>query len=301
LIDYLESYAKKFDLDIRFNQQVTAARRNGNNDWEIQTQNTRYQASNLVVAAGNAREQFVPKWKGQDAFKGKVLHSSEYKNGKQFKGQKVLVVGFGNSGGEIAIDLWEHGAKPSIAVRNAVNVIPRELVGIPILSIGIFQNILPAWMADAMNAPILRMAIGDITKYGLRKLPYGPATQIKKDKHIPLIDVGTIKLIKQGHITVYSGVEKFTENGVKFTDGKEAQFDAVVLATGYRPRVDAFLNETNVYDENGAPVSSGRKISIPGLYFCGYYVSPTGMLREIAMEAKKISAEIAKKSVRAEI
>ena len=204
-------------------------------------------------------------------------------------------MGFGNSGGEIAIDLWEHGAKPGIAVRNAVNVIPRELFGIPILSIGIVQNIMPAWMADAMNAPILRAVIGDITKYGLRKLQYGPATQIQNDKHIPLIDVGTINLIKQGHIAVFSGVEEFTENSVKFTDGKEAQFDAVILATGYRPRVNAFLNETKVCDENGAPVSSGREASVPGLYFCGYYVSPTGMLREIAIEAKQISAAIAKK------
>jgi cation diffusion facilitator CzcD-associated flavoprotein CzcO len=300
LIDYLELYAKKFDLDIRFNQQVTAARRE-NNQWLVQTQDERYSASNLVVAAGNAREPFIPEWKGRDLFKGKVLHSSEYKNGEQFKGQNVLVVGFGNSGGEIAIDLWEHGAKPGIAVRSAVNVIPRELAGIPILSIGIVQNIMPAWMADAMNAPILRMAIGDITKYGLRKLPYGPATQIKNDKHIPLIDVGTIKLIKQGHITVHSGVEEFTESGVKFTDGKEAQFDAVVLATGYRPRVNTFLHETKVYDENGTPLSSGHEASNAGLYFCGYYVSPTGMLREIAMEAKQISAEIARKSVRKEI
>ena len=294
LVGYLESYAKKFDLDVRFNQQVTSAQRKENH-WEVKTQDAHYLASNLVIAAGNAREPFVPEWKGKKLFKGKIIHSSEYKNGEPLKGQNVLVVGFGNSGGEIAIDLFEHGAKPSIAVRNAVNVIPRELAGIPILSIGIVQSIMPAWMADAMNAPILRAVIGDITKYGLRKLPYGPATQIQNDKHIPLIDVGTIKLIKQGDITVCPGVEAFTENGVKFTDGKESQFDAVILATGYRPQVNAFLKATNVYDENGAPVSSGDETSVAGLYFCGYYVSPTGMLREIAMEAKQISATIKKK------
>ncbi|MBC7878643.1 MAG: NAD(P)-binding domain-containing protein [Anaerolineales bacterium] len=296
LIDYLDSYAKKFDLDIQFNQQVKSARRDNNNQWEVQTQDVQYLASNLVIAAGNAREKFIPKWKGQDSFAGKIIHSSEYKNGEEFKGQNVLVVGFGNSGGEIAIDLFEHGAKPSISVRSAVNVIPRELFGIPILSIGIVQNVMPAWMADAMNKPILRAVIGDITKYGLRKLPYGPATQIQNDKHIPLIDVGTIKLIKQGHITVHSGVEEFRENRVKFTDGKEANFDSVILATGYRPRVNEFLNEANVQDENGTPESSGCEASVSGLYFCGYYVSPTGMLREIAIEAKQIAAAIVKKS-----
>lgn len=294
LVAYLEAYAKKFELDIRFNQEVKSAGQD-NHHWHVETQDNQYFATNLVVAAGYARKPFMPDWKGKNSFKGKIIHSSEYKNGSEFKGKNVLVVGFGNSGGEIAIDLHEHGAKSNIAVRNPVNVIPRELAGIPILSIGIVQNIMPAWMADAMNAPILKMVIGDITKLGLRKLPYGPATQIKNDKHIPLIDIGTIKLIKQGHISVYSGVEEFSENRIKFTDGKEAQFDAVILATGYRPQVNNFLKEENVYDENGAPLSTGRESTISGLYFCGYYISPTGMLREIAMEAKQISAAISTK------
>jgi NAD(P)H-nitrite reductase large subunit len=138
--------------------------------------------------------------------------------------------------------------------------------------------------------------VGDITKYGLRKLPYGPATQIQKDKRIPLIDVGTMRLIRAGHIKVYSGVEKFSENRISFMDGKEADFDAVVLATGYRPQVSEFLQEaTSVLNDEGTPTSTGKESGIPGLYFCGYYVSPTGMLREIAIEARQISAAIARK------
>jgi cation diffusion facilitator CzcD-associated flavoprotein CzcO len=295
VVAYLEGYAKRFDLDIRFNQQVLSARRE-NGQWQVQTQDTLHSSPNLVVASGYARRPLSPAFPGMDSFIGKIIHSSAYKNGAEFKGKNVLVVGFGNSGGEIAVDLYEHGAKPSLAVRNAVNVIPRELAGIPILSIGIAQNKMPAWLADAINAPILRAVVGDITKYGLRKLPYGPATQIQKDKHIPLIDVGTMKLIRDGHITIYSGVEKFSENRISFNDGKEAGFDAVVLATGYRPQVSDFLQETtSVLDEEGTPISTGKESTIPGLYFCGYYVSPTGMLREIATEARQISAAITKK------
>jgi indole-3-pyruvate monooxygenase len=138
--------------------------------------------------------------------------------------------------------------------------------------------------------------VGDITKYGLRKLPYGPATQIRKDKRIPLIDVGTMRLIREGHIAIYSGVEKFSENRIRFNDGKEAEFDVVVLATGYRPQVSDFLQDsTSVLDKEGTPTSTGKESSLPGLYFCGYYVSPTGMLREIALEARQISQAIAQK------
>jgi cation diffusion facilitator CzcD-associated flavoprotein CzcO len=297
LVKYLENYARQFELDIRFNQRVISARRE-NDQWKVQTQDTLHSSPNLVVAAGYARQPLVPAWKGMKTFNGKIMHSSEYKNGSEFKGKYVLVVGFGNSGGEIAVDLYEHGARPSLAVRSAVNVIPRELAGIPILSIGIVQNKTPAWLADAVNAPILRAVIGDITKYGLRKLPYGPATQIRKDKRIPLIDVGTMQLIRAGHITVYTGVEEFSENRIRFKDGKEAVFDAVILATGYRPRVGDFLQESpSVFDEEGTPISTGKESSVPGLYFCGYYVSPTGMLREIAMEAGQISKMIVQKHI----
>jgi cation diffusion facilitator CzcD-associated flavoprotein CzcO len=224
-----------------------------------------------------------------------MLHSSQYRSGEPFRNQKVLVVGFGNSGGEIGIDLWEHGAQPSLAVRGPVNVIPRELFGIPILAIGIAQRKLPPWIADALNAPILGVAVGDLTRYGLRKLPHGPISQIRHDARIPLIDVGTIKLIKQGQISVCPGIERFTEEGVVFTDGSAHKFDAVILATGYRPQVGAFLEGASAYDERGTPLYSGAAASMPGLYFCGYYVSPTGMLREIALEARQISAAIAQK------
>ncbi len=228
------------------------------------------------------------------------MHSSQYRNGEPFRNQKVLVVGFGNSGGEIAIDLWEHGAQPSLAVRSPVNVIPRELLGIPILAIGIAQRKLPPRWADALNAPILRTAMGDLTRYGLRKLPHGPVTQIQSDGRIPLIDVGTIKLIKRGQVAVQAGIERFTEDSVLFTDGKQGKFDAVILATGYRPQVNTFLEgASKAYDENGTPFSSGQEMPTPGLYFCGYYVSPTGMLREIALEARRISASIARKYVKA--
>ena len=299
VIDYLETYARHFQLEPRFGQQVVAARP-ANGVWQVQTQDARYQALNLVIATGYNREPYLPSWPGQTSFRGTRLHSSQYRTGQPFKHHTVLVIGFGNSGGEIAMDLWEHGAQPSLAVRSPVNVIPRELFGIPILAIGIVQSKLPPRLTDALNAPILRAVVGDLTRYGLRQLPHGPVTQIQRDARIPLIDVGTIQLIKRGQITVCPGIERFTEEGVIFTDGNHRKFDAVILATGYRPRVNAFLEGASAaHDENGTPSSSGREAPIPGLYFCGYYVSPTGMLREIALEAQRISAAIAHKRVTA--
>ena len=295
VIDYLEAYARAFELDVRLGQTVAAARK-VDGAWEIRTQDTLYRAANLVIATGYNREPYRPEWPGQARFAGRLMHSSEYRSGQAFKDQDVLVVGFGNSGGEIAIDLWEHGGRVTLAVRSPVNVIPRELFGIPILSIAILQSKLPPMLADAMNGPLLRAVVGDLTRLGLRRSPEGPMAQVRRTGHIPLIDVGTIGLIKRGRVAVRPGIERFTADGVAFTDGTRRPFDAVILATGYRPRVDAFLEGPSAaYDADGAPTSSGGEAPVPGLYFCGYRVAPTGMLREIGFEARRIGAAIARR------
>ena len=91
-----------------------------------------YQGRHIIIATGYNRAPNVPRWPGQETFTGPVIHSSEYKNAETFRGQRVLVVGFGNSGAEIALDLAEHSARCTIAVRGKVNVVPREVLGIPI-------------------------------------------------------------------------------------------------------------------------------------------------------------------------
>ena len=292
VVGYLEGYAARVRLDIRFWQQVVGARREAGT-WRVTTEEGTFTSSYLVVAAGNARTPHLPSWPGMADFGGTLLHSSAYRNSHELAGDRALVVGFGNSGGEIAIDLSEGGFRTSISVRSPVNVIPREVLGLPILSIGIAQDRLPPSLADALNAPVLAAAVGDITSYGLRKLPYGPATQIRRDGSIPLIDIGTMSLIRSGAITVRPGIESFTTDGVRFDDGTHGLFDTVVLATGYRPHVHDFLDAPAAHDGDGNPRTSGHEAGVPGLYFCGYYVSPTGMLREIGLEARRIAASIA--------
>jgi cation diffusion facilitator CzcD-associated flavoprotein CzcO len=294
VIDYLDCYAGALRAGIRFGHQVTSARPDGGG-WAVGTQDTVCHADHLVVATGYTREPYSPVWPGQDEYRGVRLHSSRYRNGRPFQGQRVLVIGFGNSAGEIAIDLHEHGARVDLAVRGPVNVIPRELFGIPILAIGTLQRRLPTRLADALNRPLLRAVVGDLTRYGLRPSRDGTLTRIWRDARIPLIDVGTIRLIKQGAIGVRPGIERFTRDGVVFTNGSERPYDAVVLGTGYRPRVSGFLQDAAAaLDAEGTPVVSGGESPVPGLWFCGFHVSPVGMLREIGREAKAIGEAIAR-------
>ena len=294
VVEYLETYAGRFGLEPKFGQEVvSAAYRDGM--WQTQTPAAVYESPHLVVATGYTRVPHVPTWPGQADFQGPIRHSSVYRHGQPYAGRRVLVVGFGNSAGEIAIDLCEHGAAyVGMSVRNPVNVIPRDFMGIPVLTLAQMMDILPPKLADILAWPMIKMSIGDLTQYGLPKLPYGPNVQIRQDSRIPILDVGTVKMIKDGRIHIHPGIERFTGNGIVFTDGTEEKFDAVILATGYQPRVDAFLQDVGgVLNEDGTPLTSGAE-SAPGLFFCGFYVSPTGMLRQIGIEAKQISQVIAR-------
>ena len=294
VIEYLERYQAHHGLQPHFGQPVTRLERQ-DGEWLATTSSGEWRARSVVVATGANRQPVRPEWPGLDAYQGQVLHSSEYRNGDPWKGRPVLVVGFGNSACEQAIDLVERGALPHLSVRSAVNVIPRDVLGvIPVLQLGILMQHLPPAVADAMAAPMIRLTVGDIGKLGLRKLPYGPNTQMAKDKHIPLLDIGTIAHIRAGRIAVHGAIERFTPDGVVFADGTELDVDAVVLATGYRPGLDEFLTDwKQVCDEQGLPLVSGRATALPGLFFCGQFISPAGMLREIRIESRRIAALIA--------
>jgi hypothetical protein len=95
--------------------------------------------------------------------------------------------------------------------------------------------------------------------------------------------VGTLRLIREGHILIYPAVAEVAGKWIRFEGGKEAEFDALILATGYRPRLDEFLQHaSSILGQDGTPTSSGKESASIGLYFCGFYVSATGMLRQIA-------------------
>ncbi len=299
VVEYLELYQRHFALQPHFGETVHRLER-VDGKWEARTSEGVWHSDNVVVATGRARVPVRPTWPEMEQFKGNILHSSEFRNGEPWRGRPVLVVGFGNSACEQALDLVEHNAEVHLSVRSAVNVLPRDIFGVvPVLSVGIVMRHLPTRAADALAWPIVRSSVGDVTKLGLNKLPYGPNTQMARDQHVPLLDIGTMDQIKRGRITVHGELKRFTQDGVVFGDGSQLTVDAVILATGYRASVGDFLvGWEGVCDSSGTPAVSGAATALGGLYFCGMYVSPAGMLREIGIEATRISTHIARQPVR---
>lgn len=295
VIAYLEQYAEHFGIAPHLGRRVERVQyRDG--EWITTSGASIYRSRHVVVATGYNAVPHRPDWPGRELFARRILHSSEYRNGEAFRGQNVLVVGLGNSGGEIAIDLCEHGARVAIAVRGALNVIPREILGLPVLALSIALSRLPARVADLLAAPLIRLTVGDISTLGLRKLPVGPITQIETTSKVPLIDIGTLRFVREGRIGVLGGVRSLGGAGeVTFDDGSVRDFDAIVLATGFRPALERFLEPGACAASRTAARDASRTASPDGLYFCGFRISPTGMLRDIGIEARWIANDIVSK------
>jgi NADPH-dependent 2,4-dienoyl-CoA reductase/sulfur reductase-like enzyme len=291
LIAYLEAYAAHHQIEPRFGTCVLRVEKRGN--WVIETDTATLTAANVIFATGIAGWPLRPAWPGMQSFSGRLLHSWEYANPKPFSGCRILVVGFGNSGGEIAMDLSDAGNDVSLSARGPVNIVPRDLFGIPILTWAILQRPLPYTLVDTLNAPILRLAIGDLKKFGIRRPAKGPMAQVAEERKIPVLDIGTVDRIRRGGIAVRRGIARISGADVHFDDGARAQFDVIIQATGYRPDLRSLLpDHQDVLDEFGAPVVCGRATRHAGLFFCGHIAVATGQLREIGLEAARIATPI---------
>ncbi len=295
VVDYLEDYQQEFNIHPVFKTEAKSIRKE-NDHWITETTNETFKSKWLIMATGAFGKPKPVNFDGMESFKGRIMHSYGYKTGKDFKGQKILVVGFGNSACEIAIDLYQEGAVPSMSVRSPVNVIPRDILGVPILELSLLMSWLPPRVADTINAPLMRLVFGDITKLGLKKMPYGPFEEIRKDGNIPVLDIGIIKHIRKGHIKIYGGIDHIEGKTIYFSEGKREDFNAIVAGIGYyRDYAEIIDVDKSRFEDLKLPVNKQKYFGNDGLYFCGFWVGPTGQIREIASDAQKIAKDIARK------
>ncbi|KAE8708122.1 putative indole-3-pyruvate monooxygenase YUCCA5 [Hibiscus syriacus] len=224
----------------------------------------------LVVATGENAECVVPDIEGLADFGGEVIHASEYKSGEKFKGKKVLVVGCGNSGMEVSLDLANHNASPSIVVRSSVHVLAREVLGKSTFELAtLMMKWLPLWLVDKL---LLILACKGKT---------------------PVLDIGALEKIKSGDVQVVPGIKRFSRGQVELVNGQKLDIDSVVLATGYRSNVPSWLQEGEFFSKNGLPKASfpnGWKGN-SGLYAVGF--TRRG-LSGASSDAMKIAQDIGK-------
>ncbi|XP_024982107.1 probable indole-3-pyruvate monooxygenase YUCCA10 [Cynara cardunculus var. scolymus] len=251
-LKYLDDYASHFKINPMFHNFVKFAKYDEDRKkWKVEAEIVGgrsaeeeggvrwYEGKFLVVATGETSDVFIPAVDGLSEFKGEVIHSTEYKSGERFENKKVLVVGAGNSGMEIAFDLSNHGAKTSIVVRSPMHILSRWSTNLGLMSLAS----MPLHLVDSFLVFVNTIMYGDLTKYGIQRPKEGPFLMKVRDGKYPVIDVGTVKKIKSGEIEVLPRLKNIKGGGneVVFENGKCYQFDVILFATGFKRSTHLWL------------------------------------------------------------
>jgi NAD(P)-dependent dehydrogenase (short-subunit alcohol dehydrogenase family) len=211
----------------------------------------------------------------------------DYRRPDAFAGRRVLVIGAGNSAGEISSELANAGADVTIAVRSGARVVPRQLLGVPIQYFAVALSNLPREVQRTVADAISRVS----------QLVRGPSPLPRPSggrcSDIPLIGFHLVDALRAGRIRLKPGILELTRSGARFADGSEAAFDRLILATGYRAAL-GLLDGLIRIDACGFACRRARVVSVdrPGLYFVGHNYDTRGGLRNIAEDARLAASMI---------
>jgi NADPH-dependent glutamate synthase beta subunit-like oxidoreductase len=294
LVRYLEAYAERFALDVRTGTAVERVKP-GADGWSLRlADGSEHATPALVVATGYLHTPVVPEWPGLATWTGALTHSAQYRNAEPFRGRNVLVVGPGNSGAEIATDLAEGGAASvSLAIRTPPHIVRRETAGWPAQMNGVLLGRLPERAFNAMAAAMARVEVPDLRPYGIDRPSKGLKTRLRTERYVPLQDVGIVRDVVAGRVRPVAAVQGFTATSVLLADGTSVQPDAVIAATGYGTGLRELFEDPSLFDETGVPRVHGGPAARPGLHFLGYDVTLGGMLRQAAIESRRVARAVA--------
>lgn len=297
VVDYLQAYAERAGIAPHFGAEARTIVPAEGGGWLTTTVDGRsFRSHAVVVTTGANNIPFVPKIEGDDVFAGRILHSRNYRSGAAFAGRRVLVVGMGNTGAEIALDLAEHGVAAALSVRSPVNIVHRDVLGRPTQKTSMALARLPTALGDWLATFLCDVTVGDLAWLGLVRSKVSPMRQLREHGHTPVIDVGTLARIKAGDITVHRGIAALTASGARFVDGRAIEVDTIVLATGYRTGIEAlFPSSTVPADAGGLPTRLAGEGALAGVYFVGFDTrQPGGLLRTIGLQAEALARLVPK-------
>jgi putative flavoprotein involved in K+ transport len=285
-VAYQEEYARRFELDIRHGVTVERIDRD-DRAFAVTTDGGVEHADLVVVATGYNRTPFVPDWARAGGFSGELQHTHHYKNPAPFRGKRVLVVGSGNSGAEIAQDLAEHGVEVSIAIRTAPTLLPRAIAGLPTQAIGILVRHLPPRLVDRLVTATVRLVVGNLTRYGMPAPLPRPFSHFLAHGVIPILDVGFLAQLRANRLRVVPAVTGLEGGAALLADGSRLDVDTVLLATGYRPTLEPLVGHLGVLRPDGKPLARGG-CAEAGLSFVGFSNAISGNVREIGIESRRL-------------
>jgi putative flavoprotein involved in K+ transport len=289
LIEYFHEYTAVHDIDVRVDCKVERLEPS----WTLHTSDGEIHADHVVVATGYNGTPFVPDWPGRAAFRGELIHSSQYRSPAPYRGKDVLVVGTGNSGAEIAHDVIDGGAARSrLSVRTPPQIVRRATLGVPAQLLGMAIRKMPPHWVDPFTIWQRKVAIPDLAAQGLPRPQHGVRTAFLSTGTTPILDVGIVKAVKSGRVEVVAAVEGFDEADVLLADGSRIAPDVVIAATGFRAGLDGLAGHLDVLGPRGLPKKTDGEPALPGLWFVGFTPTLGGQLREGSIAARKVAASL---------
>ena len=229
LYQYFNDYADEFGVrdKIEFNTAVIEANRTQQGNWKVKLQDgTLHEFENLLVCNGHHWDPRMPEYPG--TFSGKMIHSHDFKNNRDFKDKRVLVIGGGNSACDIAVETSRVSAKTCISMRRGYFFIPKFLLGVPVDQLNNGVGFIPKWIRNAVFRLLLKITVGNHKNYGMQK----PDHEFLKSH--PVVNSELLYFIKHGKIFPKVDIKELSGNKVHFTDGSSEEVDVIIAATGYK-------------------------------------------------------------------
>jgi putative flavoprotein involved in K+ transport len=281
---YLAQYARHFQLDVASGVEVQSATWNAR-AWQIMTNQGLVEGDTLVVATGIWSTPYVPALGGEAEFGGSIMHSRDYRNPTPFVGKRTLVVGVGNSGAEIAVDLSENGVATGISIQSGAAFVPHPRSAMAMRALSwLFRR-----MPRSLSERVLRRVRRDYSAIGI---PWPPGMLLDA---YPVVGYQLPEAVAAGRVTRSPGVSRFLPGRVQFDNGSSEPFDAVVMATGYRPTIHFVADQVDL-DQHGKPRVDRywRSVRNPHLVCVGFaYPTTEGWLQAIGRVARTAAEGIA--------
>lgn len=294
-VTYLDDYSLRHQLEVRCGVEAEIVDRDLAGGWRISTSQGPWSSRSVVVATGWDAEPVLPEWARESPFAGVLLHTSQLRDLSVFAQQRVLVVGAGNSGIDVAGLLVRAGAQVTVSMRTPPNVFPRDWLGAPLGPVVLLAERLPAWSVDLTGRFIQWQVYGNLSRYGVPRAPVGFMTRFRRTGVNPAVDDGFIAALKSGQARVVGEVERLSGDGALLVGGTPVPADAVICATGYRRGLERLVGHLDVLDGHGVPrCAEGAPCDprAPGLYFAGFQVALSGSIRLSGRQARRIAQAI---------
>ncbi len=294
VVDYLESYAADLEVPIRFGVRVTGIERSGT-VWRLATDKQHHECDHVIFATGRDRIPHVPGWRGRDRFQGELIHAADLGDITRLNNKRVLVVGAGNSGGDVLNHLVQHQpAEVLISVRHGPAIVPTRVFGFPLHRAANLFAALPVSVLDPAFRLMQWLFFGNLARYGLTSHPDGGGTRLLRDGVAFAMDDGFVAAVRNGRFKVAGEIAEFQPDKVIFRDGQTFRPDTVVCATGYRTGLAPLLDHLSVLDDGGVPLhpSGEADPDHQGLWFIGYRPAFQGYFHAASVSARRIADAI---------